>query len=316
MTLFADMSECVKRDESLAALTSFRLGGLARWLASPADVNQVSILLDRCCQEAIPFYPLGRGANLLVGDDGVDGLVLHLNTPSFQQVDWADTSDGGKYAKDRQVVISVRGGVDMHQLVLNSVRRGLAGLEVLAGIPGTLGGCIRMNAGGRWGAIADVVCDVTVVNRNGGIVTLTADQVGFAYRTSGLADAVVCEARLKLTPADPVRLRQRMMDIWQAKKATQPLGERSAGCVFKNPIGASAGALVDQAGLKGMSVGGARVSELHGNFIVAREGATAQDVFTLIDQVQTEVVRQSGVELELEIEVWGRHGSRIRQSVA
>ena len=204
----------------------------------------------------------------------------------------------------------------MHRFVLESVRRGLAGLEVLAGIPGTLGGIVRMNAGGRWGQIADVVREVTAIDEDGRTQRLTPEEIGFSYRNSRLSGSVVCEAKLELTVDDPVQVRARFMDIWSRKSQVQPLGQPSAGCVFKNPAGQSAGRLIEQAGLKGHAIGGAHVSNVHANFIVAQEGATASDVFSLIGLIQREVAQRFAIELEMEVKVWGRRHARSLESVA
>ena len=311
-----ELSRIVLEHEPLAPHTSFGLGGAARWLARPRSTDQVALLVRRCGQEGIPHVVLGLGANVLVSDEGLEGMVLRLNAPEFRQVAYSDgTGTGGRSrgprrSRNRHVTVIAGAGADMHRLVLESVRRGLRGLEVLAGIPATLGGAIRMNAGGREGQIADVVRELTVVDTQGSVKQLSRSQVGFGYRSTRLDGTVICQAKLELTPDDPTELRDRFLAIWDHKKRSQPLNEQSAGCVFKNPPALSAGALIDRAGLKGRSVGGAHVSEVHANFIVAKEGATAGDVFTLIGQIRREVAQQFGVELELEIEIWGRQHTR------
>jgi UDP-N-acetylmuramate dehydrogenase len=199
----------------------------------------------------------------------------------------------------------------MYWLVRESVRRGLAGLEGLAGIPGRLGGIVCMNAGGKRGQIADVVRELTVVDGRGDIRRLAPAEASFGYRRSSLAGVVICDVALELRTEDPIEVRTRLKDAWRSKNATQPMHELSAGCVFKNPPGGSAGALIDRAGLKGRTVGGAQVSQVHANFVVVQPQVTAEDIFTLIGQVRREVARQFGVELELEIEVWGRRQIRV-----
>jgi len=299
-----ELEHCIRPAELLAARTTFRVGGPARWFARPRDVQQLSLLVRRCRQEGIDLYVLGRGANLLVSDDGVDGMVIHLDGPDFRRVEWSSDRSGTSGAGEA-VEVCVGGGVDMPRLVRGAVRRGLAGLEGLAGVPGTVGGCLRMNAGGAWGQIADVVVEVTVVDRDGQVRRRRRDEIRFGYRTSDLDGVIVCDAKLVLHRTDPVALRRRFSSIRERKKKTQPMHQASAGCVFKNPPGARAGVLVDRAGLKGVSVGGARVSELHGNFIVTRRGATAADVWALIEQVRQRVADLFGIVLELEIETWG-----------
>ena len=182
----------------------------------------------------------------------------------------------------------------------------------MAGIPGTLGGIVRMNAGGRFGQISDVICDVTVLDADGVRRRLSQEEVGFSYRHSELNGSIVVGATLLLRPDDAGRVRKRYNEIWEYKRASQPLADYSAGCVFKNPPGASAGSLIDRAGLKGYAVGGAYVSPQHANFILAREGARARDIFTLIGHIRRVVAERSGVELELEIQVWDQCRARQR----
>jgi len=300
--ILIEQDEWIRPAEPLAGRTLLRVGGPARWLAQPPDVEHLAQLVRRCRNDDVDLYVLGGGANLLVSDDGIDGMVVRLDAPSFRRVKWpvSSTADAGGEA-----VVSAGGGADMLRLVVEAVRRGWAGLEGLAGIPGTVGGCIRMNAGGCWGQMADVVAEVTVVDRDGQVRTLGAEAIDFGYRTSSLAGAIVCDAKLVLRRDDPARLRERFLSNWQQKKAAQPFNEPSAGCVFKNPPNASAGALVDRAGLKGARVGGARVSEKHANFIVTAPGATAGDVLSLIALIRERVAQLFDVALELEIETWG-----------
>jgi len=300
---FADMSEIVVEQEPLGRYTAYGVGGPARWLARPRSVEELARLVGRCAAEDIPVYTLGRGANLLVSDDGVDGMVIRLVAPVFSRVEWPTSASGAEVSG---TVVVAGGGADMYRLVTGAVRRGLGGLEGLAGIPGKLGGIVRMNAGGRWGQIADVVDGLTVVDGRGEIRWLSADQAGFGYRRSNLADMVICDVALELIPGEPATLFRRFREIWSSKSRRQPMAEASAGCVFKNPEGGNAGALIDQAGLKGRSVGGARVSEVHANFIVVQPGVTAEDIFSLIGVVRREVAQRFGVELDLEIEIWGR----------
>jgi UDP-N-acetylmuramate dehydrogenase len=246
--------------------------------------------------------PLGLGANLLIGDEGVDAMVIRLSDPAFERVDW-DRPAG--LQSDDPVTVTVPAGADMYHLIADAVRRGLGGLESLAGIPGTVGGLLRMNAGGRFGNICDVVNAVDVVDADGQPRVMNREQAGFRYRGSDLAGTVICGATLVLKPGDPRRLRDRFKEIWESKKKTQPLSDNSAGCVFKNPPDGSAGSMIDQAGLKGRRVGGAVVSEKHANFIVTEAGATARDVLNLIGIIRREVADRFGVELETEVQLWG-----------
>jgi len=297
----SDMDSTVSQNEPLAPHTWFGLGGAARWMVQPRSIEQLCTIVRRCRQRDVPWRVLGLGANLLVSDDGVDGVVVRLKSPVFRTIRWGSARDGR--ASNLKVIVG--GGTDMNRLSLEAARHGLSGLECMGGIPGTLGGIVRMNAGGRLGAIENVVHNVTVVDSTGLLRTLSNDDVGFQYRRTNLGDSIVVEATLALSPDDPLRVRERLLQIWNDKKRSQPMADYSAGCVFKNPPGHSAGQLIDQAGLKGRTVGGASVSRIHANFIVAKEGATARDVLTLIGIIRREVAAQFGIELELEIEVWG-----------
>src|SRR5581483_2828101 len=196
------------------------------------------------------------------------------------------------------------GGVKLGHLISTAVREGLAGLETLVGIPGTVGGALHGNAGSRGGDIGQWTCRATLMTTKGEIVERSREELVFAYRESSLDELVILAGEFQLEPDDPEELTKRMQKQWIVKKAAQPLGHQSAGCIFKNPRGMSAGMLIDQAGLKGTRVGGAEVSDRHANFIVAEPGATTQDVLRLIELVRSRVVDRLGVELELEIEVW------------
>jgi UDP-N-acetylmuramate dehydrogenase len=258
----------------------------------PADETQLAHMLQRVRQEEVPSRVLGGGANVLIRDDGVNGLVIRLNEPAFREI----RCDGDR--------VTAAGGVDLMKLSLYCSRRGLAGLEFLAGIPGTVGGAIRMNAGGRFGQMSDVVQSVRLMTPEGVLETRAAADIGFSYRRSEIGPRVVMSADLQLRVDDPKQVMARFHEIWNFKKSTQPLGENSAGCIFKNPTGQSAGKLIDQAGLKGATEGGAAVSVEHANFIITRQGATANDVLRLVDRIKARVRAEFGVELELEIDVW------------
>lgn len=309
-TLFeSDLPSAVSAGEPLAPLTWFGLGGPAKWMARPTNLAELGTLVSRCREESIDLVVLGEGANLLVDDEGVDGMVVRLNRPWFRDMKFEETAGGD------EVRVTARGGADMARLALDAVRNGVTGLECMAGIPGTLGGIVRMNAGGKFGQIADVVEQVTLMTPTGQVEQWGPDKLGFAYRRSNIGRNIVTEVQLKLKRDDPARIRGRWLDIWSFKKKSQPLRDSCAGCIFKNPPGDSAGRLIDAAGLKGRTVGGASVSQEHANFVVTKEGATASNVLELIRQVQHEVAEQFAVALELEIEVWGQGaGKRFEQA--
>jgi len=276
----------------LGPLTWYRVGGAARFLCAPSSAEDLKEIARRAREAELPVKVLGRGANVLVRDNGFNGLVVRLDHPEFRAI---------RFQGPRVIVGA---GYDLMKLCLATVRRGLAGLECLAGIPGTVGGAIRMNAGGRFGCIADVVDRFEVLTPEGGVETRTREQAGFAYRRCALGNGIVLRAELGLAPEDRQALAQRFRQNWDYKKKTQPLADRSAGCVFKNPPGESAGRLIDQAGLKGERCGGAVVSRQHANFISADDGADASDVLRLIDRIRTRVRATFQRDLELEIDVW------------
>lgn len=291
--------------EDASILTWFGIGGAADRLAQPLSTDQL-----RQCLEIDPnLRVLGDGANLLVNDLGVSELVVKLNHGSFTQSS-IDRATG---------TVRVGAGVNLPRLVLDTVREGLGGLEGLGGIPATVGGALVMNAGGAYGQIGDCVARVFVMDRAGHEQTIEAQDIAFGYRQSGLNEFIVTGAELVLEPGDPAALRERLKEVMAYKKSSQPMAEKSAGCCFKNPTLAgaiedageagqrvSAGLLIDRAGCKGMEIGGARVSDRHGNFIVTTQAATAKDVIELMDSVQKRVVERFGVELESEVVVWRR----------
>ncbi len=291
MTLSAVADRCVE-NAPLGPLTSFGLGGRARLLATVSTTDELRRLLAHAQEADLPVYVLGSGANVLVSDDGVDGVVVRLQGGAFDEIRW----DGPQ--------VTAGAAVDMAKLTLASARRGLSGLECMAGVPGTLGGCIRMNAGGKYGEIGSVVRRVWTVDRSGCRREWKQEELGFRYRGCALQDEIIERAELELSPTEAARTMARYREIWEFKRRSQPLSSHSAGCIFKNPPGASAGALIDRAGLKGTTVGGAAVSAQHANFIVASRGASATDVIRLIRLVRRRVKESFGVDLELEVKLW------------
>lgn len=303
-TLFADLEVQVELDAPLAQHTWYGVGGRADALVRPRTMHALSTLLQRCSRQAVPVHVLGSGANLLVDDEGVDGVVLKLDTPEFQ--DFGLNATGGPFA------VRVGSGRDMSRTTNDCVRQGLAGLEQMTGIPASVGGALKMNAGGKYGAIGDAVHSVALVTWQGEERVYARREIPFQYRHSGLPEGVIVWSIFTLRQADPVALRQRVRDISAYKASVQPLAANSAGCMFKNPLHpatgerVSAGRLIDEAGLKGTRVGGAEVSSQHGNFLVATPGARAADLMGLADQVADKVWERLGVRLEREVVFWKR----------
>ena len=291
---FEEFGDFVEFDHPLARFTWFRVGGPAAILATPRSIEELGRIARRCDETKTPVYVLGLGANVLVSDDGVPGCVIRLAAPCWKELSIDEN------------VLSVNGGFEMQKLVLRTCREGLSGMECMAGIPGTVGGGLLMNAGGKYGDFGQNVLGVTVMDARGNVFERTRDDLVFEYRRSNIVAPYILSARFELTPDDPDDCAKRTKEIWMYKNNTQPLSSKSAGCMFKNPIdaGKSAGGLIDAAGCKGMRVGNAEVSEKHANFIVAHAGCTASDIANLADEVRVRVQAQTGVTLQSEVRRW------------
>ena len=285
---------CFKNNEPMSAHTSFRIGGNAEIMAFPTSVEQlaeilkVSSLLD--CKIAI----LGAGTNVLAPDTGIRGVVICLK----------DCMDGMELLPDSK--IRVMAGVTMTRAAIFAANHGLSGMEFAHGIPGTVGGGVYMNAGAYGGEICQICQSVEVMSTDGEIRTLSADEMAFSYRHSVLEETkdLVVSAVFKLTPADPADIKAKMKELMTKRSASQPLDMPSAGSAFKRPVGGYAAALIDQAGLKGYTVGGAAISTKHAGFAVNLGGATAEDVTNLLSQVSDIVFEKTGIRLEPEVRIW------------
>ncbi len=303
-SLFADLDVTVELDAPLAPHTWFGIGGRADALVHPQTPEALAALLRRCRRNGVPVRTLGSGANLLVADEGVDGVVLRLDAACFRS--FALNAEGSPHCA------RVGGGRDLGKTTNDCIRAALAGLEPMIGIPATVGGAIRMNAGGKYGAIGDVVRTVALVTPEGEERIYHRGEVAFEYRHTNLPEGVITWAVLELRPEDPVALRARAKEISAYKASVQPLAAHSAGCMYKNPLDSaagkrvSAGKIIDDAGLKGTRIGGAVVSAQHGNFIVVEPGARAADVMELSDLVAAQVFARTGVRLEREVVFWRR----------
>jgi len=289
-----DCAPSIVKSSPLSALTTLGVGGPADVLCRPADADGVRSALAAATDEGHPWRVLGRGSNIVVDDGGVDGWVLDLRR--LDRISFVD-DDG---------LVTAGAGLNTSVLLGETRRRGLGGLECLVGYPATVGGAVRMNAGGRWGAIGDRIESVVVVDGDGALSRVDHADCGFGYRTSAFASSVVVEASFRLPRVDVESYRAAVDEIHRAKAAAQPLRMRSAGCMFRNPEGRSAGRLVDEAGLLGLRRGDAEVSRVHGNFVVNHGAARAADVLRILDEVRVGVDRVHGIELELEVEVWRR----------
>jgi UDP-N-acetylmuramate dehydrogenase len=283
---------CVREQVPLAERTWFKLGGAAQYFAEPGSRDELLQVVKRCHDEGLQVRLLGGGSNVLVRDEGVTGMVISLTNRCF-----ADVAIAGQ-------AVTVGSGAKLANVLTATVGAGLAGLEPLVGIPGTIGGALHGNAGTQAGDIGQWTSRATVVTRGGELLVREQDDLVFAYRQSSLDELVILEARFELEEEDPDEVTKRMQKQWIVKKANLPMSHENTGCIFKNPRGMSAGMLIDQAGLKGERVGEAEVSQRHANFIVAQPGATTRDVLKLIDVVRSRIVERMGVELETELEIW------------
>lgn len=293
MSWCSGLEAICRRDVPLRDYTWYGLGGPAAWLVTPRDEGELAQTLVQCTVARLPWRVLGRGANLLVRDAGFDGVVIRLSGPAWERT-WFDPPHAHAGA-----------GADFPKLVKQCVERGLLGLENLVGIPGSVGGAIRQNAGGRHGSVADYVHTVRLVRSDGSVRAHSAAELGFGYRRSQLDGGVVSAATFALQSGDSAAGLARYRALWNEKYASQPpLSAKSAGCVFKNPPGRAAGRLIDEAGLKGRRCGAAEISPKHANFIVAHPGATTQNVLDLITLARDRVFERTGIRLELELEVW------------
>lgn len=281
-----------EREVDLSRYTTLGLGGPAEFLARPRNVDEIHALLKLAATHELPVKVLGAGSNLIVSDAGVRGVVLHtaaLNSVSFDE--------GG--------IVHAGAGCHFPGLVRQCASKGLRGIEAGVGIPGSLGGVLTMNAGAYQFSIGPLVDEVIAVSASRGQVVMPRDAIDFRYRASSFGRGlIVAGARLALTPDEPAAIRADMDERMRFRKQTQPVGVKSAGCIFKNPEGESAGKLLDELGLKGFSVGGARVSDVHANFIVHNGDADSADVLDLIDAVRERVRRETEIELEPEVMTW------------
>ena len=290
-----------RRCAPLARHTSFGVGGAAEllaWLEDEESLLEARGYLDKL---AVPWRILGMGSNILVADAGVSGATLKLSG----RLASLRLMEKGR----RGLVVEAGGGAGLQRLVSWAQKNGAGGLEGLWGIPATVGGAVKMNAGTRWGGLADRLMEVRLLSGTR-IRWVPAGSLNLGYRRSGVGPRrVVVAARFRLPRRDPRRVRRRISQVQQARRAAQPAGVRSAGSFFMNSEAGPAGMLIEKAGCKGLRVGRAFVSEKHANFIVHRGGASAQEILRLSWQVARRVYRMFGVRLEREVELWGRFGS-------
>jgi UDP-N-acetylmuramate dehydrogenase len=292
MGLADEFPEIITPDQPLAPFTHLKVGGPAQFLARPRSAEELSALMRHCSRERLPLRVLGGGYNLLVRDEGVTGVVVRLAAPAFT----------GVAVEGRRVRAGA--GAELSALISQAARHNLAGFEALVGIPCTVGGALRCNAGERTGAIGQSVRWVEVLDEGGRPDRRERDELRFADHQSNLDDPVILAAEFELEPDAVDAIVKRMRKAWILRQGSQPYSFQAASRMFQDPRGYRAAALVEQAGLAQTRVGGAEVSDRNANFVIAHPGAAARDVLRLIDLVQSRVREETGIDLEQELIVW------------
>lgn len=285
------MRGAVRERVPLGPMMHLRIGGPADWFLEPYAEEDVALAVRVCRDLDVPLRVLGGGSNVLVADEGVPGAVLHL-------------ANLNRIVRDGQRV-TAGAGVTLPSLLRATKDIGLAGLEILTGIPAQVGGAVAMNAGTRDGETFDHLVSLTVVEPDGRIVVRGPDSFRAVYRDGGLGGAIVLQASFELTPDDPKAIFERFSASLKRRNATQPVSQRSVGCVFRNPDGDAAGRLIEAAGCKTLRAGGIEVSGLHANYFLNEGSGSAADFVALMDEVRKRVRDRFGVDLHPEVKFWG-----------
>ena len=281
----------VRTDEPMSNHTTFRIGGTADYFVMPSSIAELQSIVDLLKKSDIEYYVIGNGSNLLVGDKGFRGVIIQLSD-EFSEVSYID-----------DVTVKVMSGMKLSRLGNQLADRGLAGFEFATGIPGTIGGAVRMNAGAYGGEIKDIIVSADVLDADGNIITLDKAELELGYRTSCIIKRgyIVVSATFRLEKKDPDNIKEYIRELSVKRRTKQPLEYPSAGSTFKRPEGYYAAKLIEEAGLKGLSAGDAQVSEKHAGFVINKGNATAKDVCVLTDKIMEEVMKKDGVKLELEV---------------
>ena len=298
-TIYNHFCECigsqnVLRNEPMKNHTTFRIGGEVKYFLQPQDITSVQALLRICTDEKIPFHIIGNGSNILVSDDGFAGAIIQI---------YKNMSE----VTHTEEMIKAQAGASLTQIANVAAKANLTGLEFAAGIPGTVGGAVVMNAGAYGGEMKDVLDQVVVLSQAGEIITLAKEELEMGYRTSIIKKKkyIVLETVFALKRGDETMIHDKMEELKEQRVSKQPLEFPSAGSTFKRPEGHFAGKLIMEAGLRGFSVGDAQVSEKHCGFVINKGNATAADVIKLMQCVKEKVQEQSGIELEPEVQLLG-----------
>jgi UDP-N-acetylmuramate dehydrogenase len=292
MAWYSGLEHCIRESEPLAAHCWIGLGGPAKYFAEPTNQDELVTLVRRSREEELAIRLIGGGSNILVADEGFDGLVISLPAAAFGQISTTGTT------------ITAGGAALLSHTLMAAAREGLAGMEGLVGIPGTVGGALHGNSGDRTSEVGSSTQSVTVLTRNGELLTRHRDEMNFSYRKSSLDEFAIVEAHFQLEHEDREELIRRIQKTWIVRRADQPSRERRTICLFKDPMGATANEIIDQAGLKGVTENGLVLFDRDANFVIAGNSATSDDVRRLIDTIQKQVHEKLGVELETSIQIW------------
>lgn len=289
--------ENTRIDEPMSKHTTFKIGGTADFFVTPETAEQLKQVIVYCKQNAIPFFVIGNGSNLLVSDLGYRGVIIQFGN-QFSKVEITEKSENPEVS-----VVKAQAGVLLGRLGNELMKKSLTGFEFATGIPGTIGGAVMMNAGAYGGEIKDVLVSATVMDAEGNVITLLKDELELGYRTSIIEkkNYIVLEAEFEFSKGNTEEIKSRLDDLASQRRKKQPLEHPSAGSTFKRPEGHFAGKLISDAKLMGYTVGGAQVSQKHAGFVINAGKATAEDVIKLTEDVKKKVKKQFGVELELEI---------------
>mgnify|MGYP001581860734 CR=1 FL=1 len=294
MNWWRNLKGRIRLAEPLKNHTTFKIGGPAKFFIEPQDPNDLRLLLSLVKRYNLSLLVIGRGSNLLISDKGINGVVLRLNAPWFNKLSYKDN------------YLEAGSGALLSRVVLNALGHGLSGAEFLVGIPGTVGGALAMNAGIAQDnrSIAELVESVTVMDYRGNRKILNKKDIRFGYRTSSLSKYIILSALIKLNRKNKEQINDKIKAYLKYRKLTQDLSKPSAGCIFRNPKGHSAGRLIDLCGLKGKRIGDAGVSLKHANFILNLGKGSARDVCKLMDLIRKKVNNKFNINLTPEIKIW------------
>ncbi|MDR1960587.1 MAG: UDP-N-acetylmuramate dehydrogenase, partial [Planctomycetaceae bacterium] len=286
MERFKEFKNEIRANVPLAMHTWFQLGGPVQFFAEPKTEEELSTILKRCMEETIPVRILGAGSNIIIPDDGIPGMVISLVDACFCGIQIRGHS------------VTAGAGAKLGRVVTASAHGGLAGIENLVGLPGTIGGAILGNVSSSGDSIGQWITGIRVANEKGEVFCLNRSELSLNFEENFLRDMVILDVTLTLEEDDPLELAKRLQKIWIIKKTMFPLGHQCSGCIFRNPRGVLAGELIENAGLKGTRIGGAIVSDRNANFIVAEPECTSSDILRLIELVKNQVLDRTDIELE------------------